>query len=194
MQEIHPVCKLRSGLLCFVFLVGFSLIGLRLVYLQVIQAEAGAHQVKRQHQKTVMVKPDRGVIVDRTGHPLALNVEVSSLYARPALIQKPQQVAKFLARRLEMPVAKVQGLLSEKEPYVWIKRHLSSDMAKKFTNVDIPGILLTKEPQRFYPKGPLVSHILGFAGIDNQGLEGVEFQYEPYLRGEKTWCDTSEML
>ncbi len=170
--------------MCLVFLVGFSLIGLRLVYLQVIQAEAGAHQVKRQHQKIEVVKPDRGVIVDRKGHPLALNVEVSSLYAKPALIQDPNRVARELAGRIGMPVKKIRELITQKQPYVWIKRHLSNDLAQKLVKLELPGILLTKEPQRFYPKGPLVSHILGFAGIDNQGLEGVEFQYEPYLKGE----------
>ncbi len=184
MPEIHPVCKLRSGLLCFLFLIGFSLIGMRLVYLQVFQAAAGAHQVKRQHQQTVLVKPDRGVIVDRMGHPLALNVEVSSLYARPSLISKPAQVAKTLARPLEIPRRKLKALLSRDQPYVWIKRHLSDDQANQFSTLEIPGIFLTKEPQRFYPKGELVSHVLGFAGVDSQGLEGVEFQYESFLRGE----------
>ena len=69
-QDIHPVCRMRSGIVCLGLLCGFALIGCRLFYLQVIQAEAGAHQAQRQHQKTVIIKPDRGVILDRQGHPL----------------------------------------------------------------------------------------------------------------------------
>ncbi|MDH5574910.1 MAG: hypothetical protein OEY80_05465, partial [Nitrospirota bacterium] len=66
--DIHPVCRMRSGIVCLGLLLGFVVIGCRLFYLQVIQAEVGAHQAQQQHQKTVVVQPDRGVIVDRHGH------------------------------------------------------------------------------------------------------------------------------
>ena len=184
-QDIHPVCRMRSGLVCIGLLLGFVLIGFRLFYLQVLQAEVGSHQAKQQHQKTVVVQPDRGVIVDRQGHPLALNVEVASLYVRPSSLKDPQRIARTLAPVLHMPMTQLRDLFTRNQPFVWVKRNVPDPIVKKLEAMNIQGLGLTKEPHRFYPKGELVSHIVGFAGIDSQGLEGVELQYESYLRGEK---------
>ena len=185
-QDIHPVCKMRSGIICLSLLFGFVLIGCRLFYLQVLQSDAGAHQVKQQHQRTVTVQSDRGVIVDRHGHPLVLNVDVASVYVNPSSLKDSSQTARNLAPVLKMPVAALRELFQRKQPFVWVKRHIPEDMAQQVEAMPNPGVVLTREPHRFYPKGELVSHVLGFAGIDSQGLEGIEFQYEPYLRGEKT--------
>lgn len=184
-QDIHPVCRIRSGIVCLGLLCGFVLIGCRLFYLQVLQADVGAHQAQQQHEKTVIVQPDRGVIVDRQGHPLALNVEVSSLYVRPPSLNDPQRVARSLAPILQMPVKELRDLFTRNQPYVWVKRNIPEPVVKEVEALNISGLGLTKEPHRFYPKGELVSHLVGFAGIDSQGLEGVELQYESYLRGEK---------
>ena len=184
-QDIHPVCKMRSGIVCLSLLVGFSLIGCRLFYLQVFQSDAGAHEVQRQHQKTVILQPDRGVIVDRKGHPLALNVDLASVFVNPSSLQNPQKTAKTLSRVLGMSVAELRKLFQSDQPYVWIKRHISEPMAKQLEAKPLPGVVVTREPHRLYPKGELGSHVLGFAGVDSQGLEGIEFQYEQYLRGEK---------
>ena len=185
-QDIHPVCKLRSGLICLSLLLGFSLIGCRLFYLQVLQSDAGAHQVKQQHQKMVMVHPDRGVIADRHGHPLVLNVDVPSVYVNPGSFKDPLHTARTLAPVLKMPVVQLRKLFKSKQPFIWIKRHISEGMAKQVEGMSHPGVMVTREPYRLYPKGELGSHVLGFSGIDSQGLEGLEFQYESYLRGEKT--------
>ena len=184
-QDIHPVCRMRSGIVCLGLLFGFVLIGCRLFYLQVLQADVGAHQAQQQHEKTVVVQPDRGVIVDRQGHPLALNVEVASLYVRPPSLKDPQRAARSLAPILQMPVTELRDLFTRNQPYVWVKRNIPEPIAKKLEGMNISGMGLTREPHRFYPKGELVSHLVGFAGIDSQGLEGVELQYESYLRGEK---------
>jgi cell division protein FtsI (penicillin-binding protein 3) len=184
-QDIHPICKMRSGIVCLSLLIGFALIGCRLFYLQVLQSDAGAHEVKRQHQKTVVVQPDRGVIVDRQGHPLALNVDLASVFVNPSALTNHRKTAQTLSGVLEMPVTELRKLFQSDQPYVWIKRHISEPMAKRLEAKPLPGVVLTREPHRFYPKGELVSHILGFAGVDSQGLEGIEFQYETYLRGVK---------
>lgn len=184
-QDIHPICKMRSGIVCLSLLIGFALIGCRLFYLQVLQSDAGAHEVQRQHQKTVVVQPDRGVIVDRQGHPLALNVDLASVFVNPSALTNHRKTAQTLSGVLEMPVTELRKLFQSDQPYVWIKRHISEPMAKRLEAKPLPGVVLTREPHRFYPKGELVSHILGFAGVDSQGLEGIEFQYETYLRGVK---------
>jgi cell division protein FtsI (penicillin-binding protein 3) len=184
-QDIHPLCRLRSGIVCLSLLLGFVIVGCRLFYLQVLQAEVGAHQAQQQHQKTVVVHPDRGVIMDRQGHPLALNVEVASVYVRPPSLLNPKRTARSLAPVLHMPASQLRDLFTRNQPFVWVKRHIPEAMARKLETMNISGIGLSKGPHRFYPKGELVSHIVGFAGIDSQGLEGLELQYEAYLRGEK---------
>jgi len=184
-QDIHPVCKMRSGIVCLCLLFGFGLIGCRLFYLQVLQSDAGAHQVQQQHQRTVVVQPDRGVIVDRQGHPLAMNVDVASIYVNPSSLKDPQQTARALAPVLDMRVAQLRTLFQHTQSRVRVKRHIPENMAKRVEAMAIPGVEVTRGPQRFYPKGELGSHIVGFAGDDNQGLEGIEFHYESYLRGEK---------
>ena len=184
-QDIHPVCKMRSGIVCLCLLFGFVLIGCRLFYLQVFQSDAGAYQVQRQHQKSVLVQPDRGVIVDRHGHPLALNVDVPSVYVNSESLKNPRQTAQALAPVLKMSVAQLREIFRRKQPHVLVKRHISEEIAKQLVAMAIPGVEVPRGPHRFYPKGALGSHVLGFAGDDNQGLEGIEFHYESFLRGEK---------
>ncbi len=184
-QDIHPVCKMRSGIVCLCLLFGFVLIGCRLFYLQVLQSDAGAHQVKQQHQKMVMVQPDRGVIFDRHGHPLAMNVDVPSVFVNPDSLENPQKAARDLAPVLKMSVSQLREIFQRTQSRARVKRHIPEDMAKQLEAMKIPGVVVTRAPHRFYPKGALGSHILGFAGDDNQGLEGIEFHYESYLRGEE---------
>lgn len=183
--EVHPVCRIRSGILCLGLLFGFATVFFRLCYLQVLQAETGARQAERQHQKTIVVQPDRGTIYDQQGHPLAMNIEVSSLVVRPSLVADPKRTARVLAPLLKENPGRLTGLLTRKDPFVWVQRHIPEPVARKIETLSLPGLELVKEPHRYYPKGALVSHIVGFAGIDSQGLEGIEHQYESYLRGEK---------
>jgi len=184
-QDIHPVCKMRSGIVCLSILFGFALIGCRLFYLQVLQSDAGAHEVQRQHQKSMMVQSDRGVIVDRHGHPLALNVDVPSVFVNPKVLKDPQQTARALAPVLDMKIGKLRELFRQSPSRVRVTRQLPEEKAKQIEAMALSGVEVVRAPQRFYPKRELGSHILGFAGDDNQGLEGIEFHYESFLRGEK---------
>ena len=176
---------MRSGIVCLSLLFGFALIGCRLFYLQVLQSDAGAHEVQRQHQKSMMVQSDRGVIADRHGHLLALNVDVPTVFVNPRALQDPRQTAHTLAPVLDMRVAQLRKLFQDTQSRVRIKRHIPEERAKQIETMAIPGVEVIRSPQRFYPKGTLGSHVLGFAGDDNQGLEGIEFHYESFLRGGK---------
>ena len=161
-QDIHPVCKMRSGIVCLSLILGFALIGCRLFYLQVLQSDAGAHEVQRQHQKSMMVQADRGVIVDRHGHPLALNVDVPSVYANPRVLQNPRKTAQVLAPILGMRVEQLRKLFQQTQSYVRVMRHIPEERANQIQAMAIPGVEVIRSPQRFYPKGELGSHIVGF--------------------------------
>lgn len=184
-QDIHPVCKMRSGIVCLSLIFGFALIGGRLFYLQVFQSDAGAHEVQRQYQKSMIVQSDRGVITDRHGHPLALNVDVTSVFVTLKFLQDHEQAARALATILEMQVDELRNLFLSTQKRVRIKRDIPEERAKQIEEMAIPGVKVVRGPQRFYPKKELGAHIVGFAGDANQGLAGIESHYESFLRGEK---------
>ncbi len=185
-QDISTTCRYRSAIVCLAFMVGFTIIFVRLFFLQVIQAEQGADQARKQHYTSVMLEANRGVIVDRRGKPLALNVDLPSVYAMPQTIQNPARVAKKLSRLLDIPSSTLRKRLKKSQPFVWIKRKVDPKSAESVRAQSFSGVDIVMEPRRYYPKGVLLSHLLGFAGIDSQGLEGVELQYETYLRGQKS--------
>jgi cell division protein FtsI (penicillin-binding protein 3) len=167
-------------------MVGFTIIFVRLFFLQVIEAEQGADQARKQHYTSMMLEANRGPIVDRSGKPLALNVELPSVYAMPHSVQNPARVAKTLSRLLDVPSSTLRKRLIKSQPFVWIKRKVDPETAEAVQALSLSGVDIVMEPRRFYPKGVLLSHLLGFAGIDSQGLEGLELQYETFLRGQKS--------
>jgi cell division protein FtsI (penicillin-binding protein 3) len=141
-------------------------------------------KAQRQHHKMITLDSNRGVIVDRHGRALALNVDVSSVYASPVSVKDSRMVAKRLSKVLEMPRPILEQRLRGRREFVWIKRKINAEYATQVEALSLPGIALVKEQQRFYPKGTLLAHVLGFAGIDSQGLEGLEVGYERYLQGQ----------
>jgi cell division protein FtsI (penicillin-binding protein 3) len=164
---------------------GFCVLLLRLVSLQIVSAEDLSERAQRQREKGVEIEAERGTIYDRRGGVLATNVEVPSLYAVPALIRNPRATASVLSRRLGLARRAVLERLRSDRSFVWIKRKIDPAAAKGIEKLGIEGLGFLAESQRFYPKRYLLGQVLGFAGIDNQGLEGLEREYDRYLRGEK---------
>ncbi len=170
-------------------LLGLGLVGVvyRLFNLQVLEAAELARRAERQHQKSVAMEGERGTIYDRNGKILATNVEVPSIYAVPAQIQDPHGAASRLARLLGGDPTHILKRFEGKKNFVWIERKVSPATAARVKGAGIDGVGILSESQRFYPKRYLLGHILGFAGVDNRGLEGVELKYDKELRGEKGW-------
>jgi cell division protein FtsI (penicillin-binding protein 3) len=131
-------------------------------------------------------KPDvrRGVIRDRNGYILALSVLSRSCYANPQQIEDPEDAANRLAPVLMMEEDVLLDRLSRDKKFVWIKRKLDEAAVKAVTSLEIPGIHFRDEYRRVYPYGRLAANILGFTGIDNHGLEGLEYRYDVILMGE----------
>jgi cell division protein FtsI (penicillin-binding protein 3) len=165
--------------------VGFGVLLSRLVFLQIVNAQDLSSRAERQREKGVDIEAQRGTIFDRRGGVLATNVEVPSLYAVPAMIRDPRATASALSRRLGVDRAAVLERLRSDRSFVWIKRKVDPAAAKGIEKLGLDGLGFLTESQRFYPKRYLLGQVLGFAGIDNQGLEGLERKYDRYLRGEK---------
>ena len=146
-------CRVRSAVICGVFVLGFLVIVSRLFYLQVIRAPEGAAQAKNQHFQSVVVEGDRGGIVDRHGNTLAINIEVPSVYARPSRIQRPAYVARELAPLLDVPVATLLHQVTQEKTRVQLKRKLVPERAESVAALQLAGISVEMESHRFYPKG-----------------------------------------
>jgi cell division protein FtsI (penicillin-binding protein 3) len=154
--------------------------------LQVLQAAELTAKADRQHQTTVSVEGVRGAIVDRHGKVLAMNLEVPSVYGVPTVLDSPARTARELAPLLHVRSEDLERKLSQPRGFVWLARKVDPDRRHLVERVSsMEGVGVKMEGRRFYPKGPLLSHVLGFAGMDGEGLEGIERRYEKELRGEK---------
>lgn len=173
----------RRAFLGLCFLVGFTILLFRFFDLQVLQAEMMTQKARRQYEKTITLDSNRGAIFDRQGKPLALNLDVSSVYATPSSIDNPPLVARQLARVLDISRKPLEKRLRAKREFVWIKRKIHDSHVERLNDLALSGVDILIEARRFYPKGTLLAHVLGFAGIDSQGLEGLENGYDKYLRG-----------
>jgi len=175
--------KKNIRFVCLFFIVTFAVIAVRAYFLGVLNAEELSKRIRKQHRCQIELTPHRGTIYDRNHAELAVSIEVSSLFARPALITNKRSAAKKIARVLGLHEKKILKKLNTKKNFVWIKRKLAPKQVKKIGALNIHGLDFVKEPQRFYPNRELAGQVIGFAGIDSQGLEGLECNYDDVLKG-----------
>jgi cell division protein FtsI (penicillin-binding protein 3) len=175
----------RRYVLLLLLLCGFGVVLFRLVTLQVLQAAELSVKADRQHQKTVSLEGARGTIVDRHGKVLAMNMEVPSVFGVPNTVDSPLKTARQLSPILHVRTDELERKLRQDRRFVWLARKLDPEQGRRLDRLSLDGIGVVMEGRRFYPKGPLLAHVLGFSGMDGEGLEGIEHRYEPYLHGEK---------
>ncbi len=177
--------RARRYVLLLVMLCGFTVVLFRLVSLQVLQAAELTAKADRQHQKTVSLEGARGTVVDRHGKVLAMNMEVPSVFGIPTALESPAKTARSLSSVLHVRTDELEKKLRQDRSFVWLARKLDPEQGHRLEHMPMEGIGLVMEGRRFYPKGPLLAHVLGFAGMDGEGLEGIERRYEAQLHGEK---------
>ncbi|MEX2104970.1 MAG: penicillin-binding transpeptidase domain-containing protein, partial [Bacilli bacterium] len=134
--------------------------------------------------KGIPYEGKRGRILDRNGKVLAYNITAPTIMAIPVQIDDKVKTAKALAEVLDMREEKVFQLISKRELKVYIApqgRKITEELAKKVYDLNLPGIVVTEDSKRFYPNGSFLSHVLGFAGSDNQGLTGIELIHDEML-------------
>lgn len=177
--------RARRYVLLGLLLAGFGAILFRLVNLQVLQAAELTARADRQHQKTVTLEGARGTVTDRHGKVLAMNVEVPSIFGVPTSLDSPAGAARTLSPVLHIRREDLEKKLRQEKHFVWLARKVEPEQGRRLEQLSIDGIGMVMEGRRFYPKGPLLSHVLGFVGMDGVGLEGLERRYESQLHGEK---------
>jgi cell division protein FtsI (penicillin-binding protein 3) len=164
-------------------------VGIRAFYLQVIQPDTVISLAHRKFDYNVKLSSYRGTIYDKSGQPLAISLDVKSIAANPRLIDRPASCAAKLARVLKINEHTLKKKLESDKYFTWIKRHASPDEVAKVEALGIRGIGYYNEPKRFYPEGESMANVLGFVGVDGQGLEGLELLYDGVLQGKPRHID-----
>ena len=167
--------------------VWVSAIEARLLYLQVAQYDEMKVRADDQHLRRVPTPAKRGDIVDRNGWLLAYSVDAHSVVAYPRLIKDPLTTARLVCRALERCDAARERSLAEslasRAQFHFIERHVTDQVARRIRGLELDGIGLTKESRRYYPNKQLAAAVLGYVGLDNQGLGGLEATFDARVRG-----------
>lgn len=179
----HVTIRKRVAVLFLVIsVIMMGLIG-RLLYLQFYKSAWLSENAVDQRIREIPVEARRGIIYDRHGRELAVSVSTESVYAIPAEIKDIEVTAAKLAAILTLDENNLKNKLKKRQAFAWIKRKIDNDTARQVQILNLPGIGLTQESQRYYPNDNLAAHVLGFNGIDSQGLDGVEMTFDSYLKG-----------
>lgn len=168
-------------LLLFVFII------LRVFYIQVFDYKKLNEYASDLWSRDLPIEANRGLILDRNGVVLADNLTTTSLVLIPNQIKDKDKATKSLAEILNVSYEEMKKHVYKRTSIERVHpegRRLSYDIAEKISNLKLDGVYLVKEAKRYYPYGNLLSHSLGYVGIDNQGLSGLELQYDKYLTGK----------
>jgi cell division protein FtsI (penicillin-binding protein 3) len=159
----------------------------RLFYLQVGRHADMSARAERQQLRTVETTAKRGDILDRDGRVLAYSVDADSIYAVPTEISDPDAAAKALCGVLENCGPRDRAALADRirrgRAFAYVRRQVSPDEARRVAALELEGIGFMKENRRFYPNKDLAAHVLGYVGIDNTGLNGLEASYDTLIKG-----------
>jgi len=176
--------RIRMAILIAVFGIGAAALIHQSYELGVVKTRELRSLGEDQWLETVKISARRGAIFDRNGAELAVSIPVDSIYVNPRRIENASTAAAALAGALGMDAAEIEKRISSKTPFVWIKRQVTPAEADKARGLGIPGVETLKETKRYYPNRELAAHLLGFVGVDGEGLDGMEKSMDPELRGE----------
>jgi len=175
--------KERITVLFILFIIFYFLLIYRLYNIQVIQSNKFEEIAQQEHLTSFSIEGERGNIYDRNLKKLVVNVNVQSLFAVPPKIENPREAALKISLILNLETKEVLDKLNQKRPFVLIKRKLNETEVEEIKKLNLEGLDFLKESKRFYPQKYLASNLMGFVGIDNQGLEGLELFFDQELKG-----------
>ena len=176
----------RIRLIFIIIIILFILIILRVAYIQLIDYDKLTYLANDLWSRNIPLAADRGLILDRNGVVLADNITTSSLVLIPNQITDKENTSRLLAEALNVSKEEMDKHVNKKTSIERVHpegRQLSYSTVDHISSLNLPGVYLVKESKRYYPYGNSLSHALGYVGIDNQGLSGLELQYDKYLTG-----------
>ena len=178
--------RLRLMLLALSACLWAGIIVVRLVQLQVLDVQKYELQAARQSERTINLDPRRGPILDRHGRQLAVSVDVESIYAVPTDIDDPVRAAAALAKALDLDAAArrtLQAQLQRTRAFVWVRRKVDAATAQAVRDLQLEGVGFVTENRRYYPQRELASQVIGYVGLDNTGMSGIEYAFEDDIKG-----------
>jgi len=169
-----------------VFGAAFLLLLGRAVQLQLLDQEFLARQGDARHLRVAPIAAHRGMITDRHGEPLAVSTPVDSIWVNPKQLLEASDRVGELAQALGRPSDRLLGLLTQNpdREFFYLTRHMPPYKAEAILDLEIPGVYTQREYRRYYPAGEVAGHVIGFTNVDDQGLEGLELAYDPWLSGQ----------
>lgn len=180
----RPSVSRRRQILCVLCFGWFTCVAARLYFLQVIDYVEFVARAQRQQQHVIEVAPQRGIIYDRQMNPLAMSLAVDSIYAVPTELAEPRMVASLLAPVLGLDANDLGDKLQAGHSFCWIKRRVTPQEATRVRDLNLKGIYFQKETKRFYPNGSLAAQAVGYVGMDDDGLGGIEYTLDKVIKGK----------
>ena len=153
--------------------------------LQIIEGRRLRMLAREQFRANVYFTPERGNIYSSNGSILAASVNVPGIAVDPLMVGHKLKNAEKLSKITGISYAKIIKILNRRIQFAWIKRRVTGQAAKNVEKQGIAGVVIVKQPVRYYPNGTLLAHVLGFVGIDDNGLSGIEYKYNKFLKGNK---------
>ncbi len=188
-SEWRRTLRRRIGVAAAVLALWSVAIEARLVFLQVVRHTELTAKADRQQMRTIEAPAKRAEIIDRNGNVLASSVDADTIYAVPTEIGDPSRAAREICRALDDCSSKDERALAERmqngKAFAYVKRQASPEQAGRVAALKLDGIGFIKENRRFYPNRDLAAHLLGYVGIDNLGLSGIEGVYDSLIRGQQ---------
>jgi cell division protein FtsI (penicillin-binding protein 3) len=184
MAQTNQIGNRRLYILLGFLLFWFLVICGRLVWLQIINYGDYTQRAAKQQQRSIEVSPVRGNIYDRRGNELAMTVSVDSVFAVPSEVPDIHSAAVVLGRVLKADSSEIESRMKGSHAFAWIARKLDNATSARVRALNLKGIYFQKESKRFYPKGELAAQVLGYVGLDDDGLGGVEREFQSKLTGK----------
>jgi cell division protein FtsI (penicillin-binding protein 3) len=186
-----PIRRVRFAYVALFFCFWTALIGLRLVWLQVVRHSDFVERAAKQQQRTFEVAPRRGVLYDRNLKELAMTVLVDSVYAVPSeLGDNRENAAELLARIVHGETGdnftsqqQMLARFNASRNFAWVARRVDPDTAQRVRELNLKGVYFQKEFKRFYPNNDLAAQVLGYVGTDDTGLGGLEREFDDDMHG-----------
>jgi cell division protein FtsI (penicillin-binding protein 3) len=170
-------------ILASVFVLWCATISVRLVYLQIFRYGNFQHRAQHQQQRTEEVSARRGIVYDRQGRELAMSINVDSVFAVPAEMPKPASTISLIARITKQDPRELLAKCEAAKTFCWLARKPDPEISARIRSLNLRGVYFQKESKRYYPKNELAAQVLGYVGMDDAGLSGIEREYEGQLHG-----------
>ncbi|MGE0401726.1 MAG: penicillin-binding transpeptidase domain-containing protein [Kofleriaceae bacterium] len=177
--------RVRAYLVGALVTCGLTGVGWRAYALQVDEGDRYRELAERQHGAAVNIPAPRGDVIDARGRPLAVSANADSIWANPREVHDVADTAEKLAALLGEDAGSLEAKLGADKKFVWLDRHVTKDLADAVRAAKLPGIVVEKEPRRWYPARTIGGPVIGRADIDSRGLEGIELSMNDLLQGTR---------